>query len=336
MACGLGAIILVFMVIKHNVDQGVVEVDLDMPDMTELQLRQDSLQQEIRSVQESAAEIARQVEAKAKEVERYRSNLRNLAAESAEAARAKEALESAIESIEVQKPDDLVQTGPPQQEDYLIGLRVEGRKIAVLVDSSASMTDAVLIDVIRRKNGDSANKARGPKWLRTKRIVRWLLARLPRNARVATISFNDEARQLGAKDWTSTNDSAGIEAMLKDLDAVIPSQATNLHAALETAAKLKATDIYLITDGLPTAGDSGYKSLSPFAACSALWGGSTTISGECRVELFSHTVDVAELPGVKVNVVLLPLEGDPGASVGYWLWAARTGGLMISPADSWP
>jgi hypothetical protein len=42
------------------------------------------------------------------------------------------------------------------------------------------------------------------------------------------------------------------------------------------------------------------------------------------------------LKGVKVNVILLPIEGDPQASPEFWNWTASTGGLLISPAESWP
>jgi len=32
----------------------------------------------------------------------------------------------------------------------------------------------------------------------------------------------------------------------------------------------------------------------------------------------------------------LPIEGDPSAVNEYWSWAASTGGLVISPAVTWP
>ncbi len=101
-------------------------------------------------------------------------------------------------------------------------------------------------------------------------------------------------------------------------------------------AQSGATDLYLITDGLPTTGDSRYAGLNPFAACSSLLGRSNTISGECRVRLFRQTLKDTSLGGVKVNVILLPIEGDPDAVNEYWAWAATTGGLLISPAGNWP
>lgn len=134
------------------------------------------------------------------------------------------------------------------------------------------MTDAVLIDVIRRKNADPKVKVSGPKWQRTKRIVQWLIARLPKTAQVSAVAFNSSIKELGGAGWKSAQDQAAIGAILSDLETIVPSRATNLHVGLKRAAQLKPTDIYLITDGLPTAGNSSYKSLSPFASCSALWG----------------------------------------------------------------
>ena len=41
-------------------------------------------------------------------------------------------------------------------------------------------------------------------------------------------------------------------------------------------------------------------------------------------------------PGVPVNVILLPMEGDPMAPAAYWTLARRTRGSFLSPARDWP
>ena len=196
------------------------------------------------------------------------------------------------------------------------------------------MTDEVLIDVIRRKNMADAQKQAGPKWQRTKRVVNWFLARLPARSDVRVIAFNDQARPLGGV--VNGTDSAGLGRILGDLNAVIPAGPTNLAAGLSALAAFRPTDLYVITDGLPTAGNGGYRSLNPFSDCSALWGGATSISGACRVRLLRHTISNAGLGNVRVNVVLLPIEGDPQASHEFWKWTAATDGILISPAPSWP
>jgi hypothetical protein len=71
------------------------------------------------------------------------------------------------------------------EENYLMGIKVAGRHIAVLFDSSASMTDEMLLDIIKRKNDSVENKKRGPKWLRTKKLSAGCLpgCRRPANLR---------------------------------------------------------------------------------------------------------------------------------------------------------
>jgi hypothetical protein len=233
--------------------------------------------------------------------------------------------------------EDIVEEPGVGEEDYLIGLKVEGRKIGILLDASASMTDERLIDVIRRKNMSDADKIAGPKWQRSKRTIRWILARLPANSEVAVIAFNNKARTLGLAGWSAARDPSAINQIISDLETVVPSGSTNLQVGLEALNRARPSTVYIITDGLPTAGDSSYKSLNPFASCSSLWGGSNTISGECRLALFNHTLSSsAPKPHVPVNVVLLPIEGDPEASFAFWSWTASTGGLTISPAAVWP
>ena len=82
------------------------------------------------------------------------------------------------------------------QQEYLIGLEIKGKKVGILLDSSASMTDEKLIDIIKRKTNLIINIKKGPKWQRTIRIVKWLLVRLPNDSRVSIISF-----QLIVKYW---------------------------------------------------------------------------------------------------------------------------------------
>jgi hypothetical protein len=131
-------------------------------------------------------------------------------------------------------------------------------------------------------------------------------------------------------------DTTALGAVYKELDAIIPQGATNLQKGLQAISGQGVTDLYVITDGLPTVGESRYANLNPFSGCSSLLGKSSTISGECRVKLFRQTLKETRLGPVKVNVILLPIEGDPDGVNEYWGWAARSGGLLISPAVNWP
>ena len=96
----------------------------------------------------------------------------------------------------------------------------------------------------------------------------------------------------------------------------------------------KMTDLYVITDGLPTMLDDG-SGFRTTRDCKPI-PSAKTITGDCRMAVFLHSIQTEMPKGVRTNVVLLPLEGDPRAPAAYWSWADLTGGLMISPAGSWP
>lgn len=336
MSCGLGAIILVFMLVKHNVEKSVDETELLKADLENLSEQESELRSHIATLQDKKAAAAEKIQTTLDEISKTQSAIAERQSELSRQQSEKQTLEEAIKSIEVPKPPDVIEVPRVGEEDYIIGLRVEGRKIGILVDSSSSMTDAILIDIIRRKNGSASDKKSGPKWQRTKRVVNWLLARVPEGSDVSVVAFNSKATVLGGQAWSPGSDAAALKRILNDLDSLVPNGATNLEAGLAAISAQNPTDIYVITDGLPTEGDSSYKSLNPFANCSALWGGASTISGECRAKLFRHTVNRTALSGVRVNVVLLPIEGDPEASNEFWQWTSRTRGVLISPAASWP
>ena len=336
MSCGLGAVVLVFMLVKHNVGSSTTESDLLAADVQRLELQEEELQQtleQLLNISQSEAEKIAQLRAKLTQLEQSISQKKlSLVQKKDQLA----ALKNDISTRPIAQKDDLVEDNRGGEENYLMGLKVEGRRIAVLIDSSASMTDEKLLDIIKRKNGSAAGKKRGPKWLRTRKTVRWLLARVPKTSQLAVISYNASVKSLGSTNWLKADNAATLQAIYSELDTIVPEGATNLQKGLQAVSGRGATDLYVITDGLPTVGESRYASLNPFASCSSLLGKSSTISGECRVKLFRQTIKDTNLSGVKVNVILLPIEGDPDAANEYWGWAALSGGLLISPAVNWP
>ena len=336
MSCGLGAIILVFMLVKYNVSDSNAEANRLVEEAQYLELQQTELQQileQLRNTSQSEAEKIADLKAKLTKLKQALSKKEtSLANKKDELA----ALRNDIATRPIAHKEDLVEDDRGGEQNYLMGLKVEGRRIAILIDSSASMTDETLLKIIKRKNGSVQDKKKGPKWLRTKKIVRWLLARVPKVSQLSVISFNDSTQSLSQAKWVTVNNAAMLKTLYQELDTLIPTGATNLQKGLQAVSKLNATDLYVITDGLPTVGESDYTRLNPFSGCSSLLGNSRTISGECRVKLFQQTINDSNLGSVKVNVILLPIEGDPDAANQYWIWAGSTGGLVISPAVNWP
>jgi len=336
MSCGLGAVILVLMLVKLEKENSVLEVDLLKKDLEILEETKNSLLKNILDNDARKAVILNKIEETSKAKEIISKSINESKSEMSSQKISKTKLESVIKTFKTPEQENVVEESFIGETEHIIGLRVKGEKIGILVDSSSSMTDEILVDVIRRKNTTPINKQAGPKWKRTKRIVKWLLARAPQKSDISIVNFNKTAYQLGGKVWVNASDGMSSDRLLKDLNLIVPEGSTNLQAGLQKMAALKPTDIYLITDGLPTSGGKGYKSLNPFASCSSLWGGASSISGDCRVKLFRHTIKSIKLPGVTINVILLPIEGDPFASNELWQWTSLTNGILISPAASWP
>lgn len=196
------------------------------------------------------------------------------------------------------------------------------------------MTDERLVDIIRRKVRTDAEKRDGPKWRRTLATARWLLHRLPAGSEVAVIAFNDEATMLHGAGWADGRDRSTLQALFDALDALVPTGATNLEAGLQALGRLApgATDIYVVTDGLPTRSLSSPGLLS---GCSRNPKGK--VSGKCRKLLFAASLrNSAPPPERRVHVILLPLEGDPDAAPAFWRWTAQAGGMLLAPARGWP
>jgi hypothetical protein len=336
MSCGLGAVVLVFMLVKHDAVRSASETQILAKEVRQLELTRSELGQTLAQLQEMAdsrAETTAQLRARLAQLEESLLEKKTpLVQTKAPVA----ALKNYIEKRPVAHRDDLVAAVQGGEENYLMGLKIQGPRIAVLVDASASMTDATLIDIIKRKNGSAGHKQQGPKWRRTQKILRWILARVPKTSQLMIAAYNSSVHSIGKNNWMKLDTSETLRGIYQALDKIVPEGATNLQKGLAAVSGQGVTDLYVITDGLPTVGDSRYANLNPFSNCSSLLGKSSTISGECRVKLFRQTLKESGLGSVKVNVILLPIEGDPDAINEYWGWAAGSGGLLISPAENWP
>ena len=339
MACGLGAAVLILILLKLQPDEDPIDIE--------------ALIDELGARQEEMAALGKDAKGQDKKLSKLKSELakllannKELAEELQEISKTNDDVKKEVDQVKdriIKKPplkkDDVAQSDDGGEENYLIGLKVEGRRIAFLIDTSASMTDERLVEIISRKTGSSAEKQKGPKWQRTKRIVKWLANRVPKGSEAYFLGFSEKAEPIGPPTWFKGSDKQAVQQVFDRMDQIVPSGGTNLEGALDAAKRMsgRPTNYYLVTDGLPTKGTSNFKSLNPFAKCSALFGKSSTISGGCRSRLFVHTVKKAGFTKrTPFNVVLLPLEGDPEAAPLMWAWSYSTGGLMISPAVSWP
>jgi hypothetical protein len=209
---------------------------------------------------------------------------------------------------------------------YLTGLRMGGRHVVILVDTSTSMLDRTIVNILRRRNMSADQQRRAPKWQQAVNTVDWLTTQIEPGTNVQIIGFSDKATWLipGTEGkWVAFTDGSELDPPLAALRASHPQGPSSLHAAFNAIKTLepKPDNIYLLTDGLPTMGE-----VMPTRP---------GVRADERLDIFNRAV--RQLPvGVPVNTLLFAMEGDPQAAPAYWMVAIRTGGSMMAPSEDWP
>lgn len=337
MSCGLGAVILIFMLVKFHAGDPKPNVEQER-----LQAELAAVKQAQQALQQAQADVNQAIEQQQGQLQSTEQQTQAIAAQTDAATLQLLQSQQAVDKVQQQiaessaNPPDFVPLSGKGQENYLLGLKIEGEHIGILFDHSASMTDYALVDIITNKVASNTDKRRAPKWRRSLRVFNWMLARVPEKSKLTVVAFNDTAKQVGPIS-TSGGNSVGLKNIAAEIGALVPENGTNLQAALTMMRSLapNLTHLYVITDGLPTLGDPNAK-FTRLSKCGSLFKKVTTITGECRKRLFNETIKSVPMIKTQINTVLLPLEGDPEAPQLYWNWSKRTGGLMLSPAPSWP
>ena len=210
---------------------------------------------------------------------------------------------------------------------YLTGLKVRGQRTLILLDSSASMLDETLVNVIRLRNMAEANRRAAQKWRSAVSTVEWLMSQLPGDAQFQIYAFNTRAWPLldgSAGRWLRLADAAALSGIVGAMRTLVPQNGTSLENAFDVVNGMnpKPDSVILITDGLPTQ-DSGGPGLRK------------TIDSDGRLKLFERAV--RRYPSsIPMNVILLPMEGDPEAAGAFWIAARRTNGAFLVPSKDWP
>jgi len=348
MFCGFGSVILLVMIVNANaltkreklhedlrgeVERLEREVLVGEKYLVELrtsiehtQDRRQSVRADTRSVREAIERVRAGIAALEERTLARTEHINALQADLKSLDERSERLEADLEREEEKGEQVRAFIGSGDRQ-YLTGLRMGGKRILILVDTSASMLDETIVNVIRRRNLSEERRRASPKWQQALATVEWLLARLPPESRYHVTTFGvdaaaalDTARGAG---WLEATDTESMDAVVGALRERVPAGGTSLHGAFEAAAGLepRPDNIYLLTDGLPTQGAG-----KPFG---------NKVSGKRRLRYFRQATRKLP-PGVPVNVVLFPIEGDPFAASEFWKLAVRTNGSMISPSRDWP
>jgi hypothetical protein len=343
--CGLGAIILLFVVVNSQNTAQRQRVTAELAAETDLR-EQEVLEGRRHRVQarntfdEITAELA-QTEGLSRKILQTLTEKRPELAERDKRTLARREhvnkLKAEIQSLEEEVKR--LQAGAQREEElgrslrpfpgqgdrhYLTGLKMGGQRILILVDASASMLGETVVDVIRRRNMSSAEKLRAPKWRQAVATVDWLTANLPRESRVQIYVFNETAEPLlEGGGWLDAGDITRLNQAVEKLRRLAPEKGTSLLNAFEAAARISPApdNLFLLTDGLPTMSKE-----KP-------WGG--RVSADRRLSLFREAAK--RLPaGLPVNTILFPMEGDPMAASEFWRLAVDTRGSFMCPARDWP
>lgn len=345
MSCGFGAVVLVFLIIDHSIDvqseernadllaevslldedvregrAGLVrlrntidEVDLRIVEAQGLDTR---IREELEDLEARINELRREDPSQRQDIAALQAELRQLESEVGRLrASAREPTGRSAREF----------TGDGERQ-YLTGLNLGGRHIAILLDSSASMLADRLVNIIRLRNMDPAVQRSAEKWTRALRTVDWLTAQLPPGARYQVITFNTEARPAlkgTGTQWLEVANQPQLQEVSRVLGQQLPGGGTSLEKAFIALQGLSPApdNIFLITDGLPTQGTSAPRG--------------NTVTGKQREDLYRQAI--RQLPrNVPVNVILLPMEGDPMAASLFWQLAQATRGSFMSPSRDWP
>ena len=209
---------------------------------------------------------------------------------------------------------------------YLTDLKMGGKRIFILVDASASMLGETIVNIIRRRNLNTREKLKSPKWRQAVATIDWLTTQLPATSKFQVYAFNETAWPLidGTQgSWLSAGDVDTLNNTVKRMRKVVPEKGTSFINAFDMLVKMEPgpDNIFLLTDSLPT------------MAAKKPW--KKRVSGKKRLSLFNKAV--RRLPsGVPVNVILYPMEGDPFAASAFWKLAKNTKGSFFSPSRDWP
>ena len=360
LCCGLGSAVLLLLVVKHGpadaewdsqayiaeqlvrLQSLVDEKKLEKDDLTEqyvatehaLMMAVDKRQSESKTQRARMTEFLRLLEQLNSEravLNESSVNLKQLQLE----------LEIQLKSVE--EVDQ--QLGQIQQ---IAGIKIEDSRVAILLDSSASMLDRSLVEIIRLRVSDENFQREAKKWVVARKTAKWAHAKIKDGGQFQLLMFNENVHDVegnvfktgNALDWAVKGDEGISDDQIHgSLDQALPSGATNLKESLLAVASLdpQPNQILLITDGLPTL--PGDTSLRRLRKCPSVRKGTTPIlSPSCRLSVFLDAAKVAErqLRRIRIDVVLLPLDGDANSVFAYWILAAQTGGRLLAPAEGWP
>jgi len=345
--CGFGALVLLFLILSHNTLAERLKAT------EELQQQVEALERQVLASRGQAAALDAGIEQTSQRNQRLLAESKALSeriagrrydlarldtdsiAREANVNRLKADLKSRDEELkrleggaaQRTKEGDRLRAFPGEGDrQYLSGLKVGGKRILILLDASASMLAERIVDIVRLRNLPDAEQRKAFKWQRALSTVDWISTQIPPGSRFQIYAFNEHAEPVvrnSPAGWLDAGDPAVLNGAVDAVKKIIPRGGTSLYQALNVIKRLnpRPDNVFLVTDGLPTIDRErglNYK-----------------ISGEQRLRFFDAAMAGIDR-GIPVNVILLPIEGDPMAAAAFWRLAQVTRGSLLSPSEDWP
>ena len=342
MSCGLGAVVLLFLIIKHNTDSNITEAPAaDL--RSEVVLLEEEIvdeQEHLARLRNTLADLDDQLATAQGLARRIMDSIARDQDQTAELKPAGEAeelsrLKEEIIRLETERQKLLLEANKSGKNirsyagegnrAYITGLRLGGRRILILLDVSSSMLDRTIVNILRIRNMRDERKRLAPKWVNAVATVDWLSARLSPESQYQIYTFNTRTSAALPDTfgrWLEVRDKPQLSRAIEQLRTVVPEGGTNLEQVFRAAREMSPPpdNIILITDGLPTQDSRGTTG---------------NVTGKQRLQFFSNAIK--QLPkNIPVNIILEPLEGDPDAPTAFWQLAQATDGSFMSPTGDWP
>jgi len=222
MACGFGAVTLLFLILKHN---PISTEFIDLAGTSEKKILLEEIQTEKENLLRLKNTLAITDENTAKIIENIK-KIQEAAPTQLDTEKELDLLKKQIfaleEKIQLLKEQDngknIRKFLGDGERQYLTGLKLSGKRIVILVDISAS-----------------------------------------KNSQYQIYTFNTSAKSISSDNgvWRNTQDLSSLNFSIQELKKVIPNGGTNLAKAFQAIASLRRSpdNIFLITDGLPTQGN---------------------------------------------------------------------------------
>jgi len=209
---------------------------------------------------------------------------------------------------------------------YLSGCNVKGKNIGLFLDSSASMSDKNIVDILRYKASSQIIQMNAPKWKQAKEIFKWLFKKTSDDANVIALTFSNTIN-LMYKNLISSKELKKTDEFKNFLNDLVPSNGTNLEQLISVTEQHNLDSIYIITDGFPTLPNFDDKKCED----------KNVISPKCRKILFNNFSNSIRSLSNKpsINFIMMPLEGDYSSRYWFSRLAMDTNGCFITAGKDW-